>query len=162
MSRWRWRLMRWAVLATVGGLAGAAALAYQLSDSTAVREQVTAQCRKFFVGGEVALGGARFRLLGGVTIQNFTLYRTDDPARTPLLHVPSGVIYHDKEQLAHGRLAVRKLLLQKPRLTISRSADGRWNLAGILGPVHPETANPGYRDRTGHGRSRNRFCSRRL
>jgi hypothetical protein len=134
--------MRWAVLATVGGLAGAAALAYQLSDSTAVREHVTAQCRKFFVGGEVALGSARFRLLGGVNVQNFTLYRTDDPARTPLLHVPSGVIYHDKEQLAHGRFAVRKLLLQKPRLTISRSADGRWNLEGILGPVRPDLQIP--------------------
>jgi hypothetical protein len=142
MSRWRWRLVRWAVLATFGGLAGAAALAYQLSDSTAVREQVTAHCRKFFAGGDVALGAASFRLLGGVNIQNFTLYRQDDPTRTPVLHVPSGVIYHDKEQLAQGRLAIRKLLMQKPRLTISRTADGRWNVAGLLGPVHPERQIP--------------------
>src|SRR5581483_9588670 len=100
------------------------------------------QLRKHFVGGEVALGSARFRLLGGITVENFTLYRKDDVTRTPILHVPSGTIYHDKEQLAAGRFALRKIKLERPRLTVSRSADGRWNLAGILGPVHPDMPIP--------------------
>jgi hypothetical protein len=142
MAAWRRHLVRGAVLAAVGGIAAAIALAYQLTGSAAVRQQVTAQLRKFFIGGEVALGSARFRLLGGVHVENFTLYRKDDPTQTPLLHVPAGVIYHDKEQLAHGRLAIRKLLVQRPRITITRSADGRWNIAGILGPVNPELQLP--------------------
>jgi hypothetical protein len=142
MSIWRRRLVRGLVLAAVGSIACAGALAYQYTGSAAVRQQVTTQLRKYFVGADVALGSARFRLLGGVTVENCTLYRLDDPNRNPLLHVPSGVIYHDKEALAHGRIAVRKLLLQRPRLTITRTADGRWNLAGILGPVHPELQIP--------------------
>jgi hypothetical protein len=142
MTMWRRRLVRGAVLAAAGGVACAAALAYQLTGSAAVRQQVLGQLRKHFVGGDIALGAARFRLLGGVTIENFTLYRLDDPARTPVLHIPSGVIYHDKEQLARGRLAIRKLKLERPRLTVVRSPDGRWNLGGILGPVHPEIAIP--------------------
>ncbi len=142
MSIWRRRLVRGMVLAVVGGIACASALAYQFTGSAAVRQQVISQLRRFFVGADVALGSARFRLLGGVSVENFTLYRLDDPNRAPLLHVPSGIIYHDKEALAHGRIAVRKLLLQRPRLTIKRTADGRWNLAGILGPVHPELQIP--------------------
>src|SRR5947209_14922724 len=134
--------MRGAVLAAVGGIAGAVALAYQLTGSAAVRQQVTAQLRKHFVGGEVALGSARFRLLGGITVENFTLYRKDDPTRTPILHVPAGVVYHDKEQLAAGRVAIRKIKLERPRLTVTRAADGTWNLGGILGPVLPDMPIP--------------------
>src|SRR4029078_7717975 len=142
MATWRRRLVRGAVLAAVGGVACAGVLAYQLTGSAAVRAQVTAQLRNHFVGGEVALGSARFRLLGGVNVENFTLYRKDDPTRTPVLHVPSGVIYHDKEQLARGGLAIRTLKLERPRLTVSRAADGTWNLSGILGAVHPEIPIP--------------------
>jgi hypothetical protein len=142
MSNWRRRLVLGTVLAAVGGIACAGALAYQFIGAAAVRQQVTSQLRKFFIGADVALGSAKFRLLGGVSVENFTLYRLDDPSRTPVLHVPSGIIYHDKEALAHGRVAVRKLLMQRPRLTVTRSADGCWNLAGILGPVHPELQIP--------------------
>jgi hypothetical protein len=142
MSTVRRRLVRGAILMVVAGFGGAAVLAYQVVGSAAVRQQVTNQVGKLFVGGEVALGSAHFRLLGGITVENFTMYRKDDPSRTPLLHVPSGVIYHDKEALAHGRLAVRKLKLDRPRLRISRTFDGRWNLGGILGPVHPELQIP--------------------
>src|SRR5205807_9477751 len=44
--------------------------------------------------------------------------------------------------LAHCRLAIRKLRLERPRLNETRYADGQWNLAGILGPVHPEMQIP--------------------
>jgi hypothetical protein len=142
MSRWRRRLVRGTVLAAVGGVTCAAALAYQLTGSSAVRQQVTSYLRKYFVGGEVALGSAKFRLFGGINVENFTLYRRDDPSRSPMFHVPAGVIYHDKEQLAHGKLAIRKLKMERPRLTLTRNADGQWNLAGILGPVHPELQIP--------------------
>jgi hypothetical protein len=125
-----------------GGLAAAGWLAYQVTNGPVVRQQVIAQLRKHFVGADVALGSARLRLLGGITIDNLTLYRRDDPTQTPFLHVPAGVIYHDKELLAQGRLAIRKLKLERPRLTVTRSADGRWNLAGILGHVRPDVPIP--------------------
>jgi hypothetical protein len=137
----RRQLVRSLLLAAVGALT-TAALAYQVSGSAAVRQQVITHLQKFFVGGDMALGSARFRLLGGVSVENFTLYRRDDSSQSPLLHVPTGIIYHDKEALSHGRLAVRKLLMKRPRITIVRSADGKWNVAGLLGPVHPELQIP--------------------
>jgi hypothetical protein len=137
----RRRLVRGSVMAAAA-VTTTVALAYQLTGSAAVRQQVINHLQKFFVGGDMALGSARFRLLGGVSVENFTLYRRDDPSQTPLLHVPAGIIYHDKEALSHGKLAVRKLLMRRPRITIVRSADGRWNVAGLLGPVHPELQIP--------------------
>jgi hypothetical protein len=142
MAKWRKRLFRGLTAALVLGLAGAGWLAYQVTHGPALRQQVIAQLRKHFAGAEVALGSARWRLLGGITVDNLTLYRRDDPSRTPILHVPSGVIFHDKEQLAQGRLAIRKLKLVRPRLNVSRSADGRWNLARILGEMRPDVPIP--------------------
>jgi len=126
----------------VGGLAGAGVTIYQLTNNAAVRQQVIEQLRKHFVGAEITLAGARFRLLGGITIDNLTLYRRDDPSQTPFLHVPYGVIYHDKELLTQGQLAVRKIKLERPRFTIVRGADGRWNVDGILGVVRPDMPIP--------------------
>src|SRR5207245_1999644 len=40
-----------------------------------------------------------------------------------------------KEKLLDGTLAIRKVELERLRLRVLRTADGRWNLAGILGPV---------------------------
>src|SRR5919202_5842884 len=120
MASWRKRLVRGLTAAVVVGLAGAGWLAYQVTSGSAVRQQVIAQLRKHFVGAEVALGSARLRLLGGITVTNLTLYRRDDPSQTPFLHVPSGVIYHDKEQLGQGQLAIRKLKLDRPRFTVVR------------------------------------------
>ncbi len=142
MVAWRSKLVRGLALAAVGLVAGAGWLAYQATSGAAVRQQVIAQLRKHFVGAEVALGSARLRLLGGITLDNLTLYRRDDPSQTPFLHVPAGVIYHDKEQLARGRLAIRKIKLERPRLTATRDAQGRWNLADILGPVRPDLPIP--------------------
>ena len=140
MPIWRRRLVLGMVLA-VGGIACAGArIPIRGQRRGPAASQLPAP--QVFRRRHVALGSTRFRLLGGVSVENVTLYRLDDPTRTPILHIPSGIIYHDKEALAHGRVAVRKLLLQRPRLTVTRSADGRWNLAGILGPLHPEVQIP--------------------
>jgi hypothetical protein len=142
MTSWRKRLVRMLTVLLVGGLAGAGVTIYQLTNNAAVRQQVIEQLRKHFVGAEITLAGARFRLLGGITIDNLTLYRRDDPSQTPFLHVPYGVIYHDKELLTQGQLAVRKIKLERPRFTIVRGADGRWNVDGILGVVRPDMPIP--------------------
>jgi hypothetical protein len=142
MTPWRKRLVRVMTVLFVGGLAGGGVTVYELTNNAAVRQQVIEQLRKHFVGAEITLAGARFRLLGGITIDNLTLYRRDDPSQTPFLHVPYGVIYHDKELLTQGKLAVRKIKLERPRFTIVRGADGRWNVDGILGAVRPDVPIP--------------------
>jgi hypothetical protein len=48
--------------------------------------------------------------------------------------VPSAVIYHDKEQMLNGVLAIRKIELFRPTLRIIRERDGSLNLAGITVP----------------------------
>src|SRR5262249_9892147 len=58
----------------------------------------------------------------------------DDLDKSDFLYVPSGTIYHDKEQLLHGTLGVRKVEIQRPRLRVVREHDGSWNLSGIMGP----------------------------
>ena len=70
-----------------------------------------------------------------------SIARTIRPRRRCCTSRPASSIT-TRKQLAHGRLAIRKLLIQRPRITITRSADGRWNLAGIVGPVHPELQIP--------------------
>src|SRR5436190_23184823 len=142
MTPWRKRLFRVLTVLLVGGLAGGGATVYELTNNSAVRKQVIEQLRKHFVGAEITLAGARFRLLGGITIDNLTLYRRDDPSQTPFLHVPSGVIYHDKELLTEGKLAVRKVKLDRPRFTVVRGPDGRWNVKDILGHVRPDVPIP--------------------
>ena len=47
--------------------------------------------------------------------------------------MPKGTIYHDKEQLLDGKVAIRKVEFDKPWLRVVREQDGRWNLNGILG-----------------------------
>src|SRR5436305_11619750 len=138
----RGRLFRWLAVLWVGSLAAAVGVYYYWTNPAVVRHQVMAQLRKTFVGAEVELGSARFRLLGGITFTNLSLYRRDDAGQMPFLHVPAGVIYHDKEALAEGRLAVRKLHLDRPRLTVARGPNGDWNLVGVLGPVAPDVPVP--------------------
>lgn len=142
MAKWQRRVYRGLVAALLGGVVATAWLVHQTTSSVAVRQQVISQLRQRFVGAEVALGSAQLRLVGGITFTNLTLYRRDDPSQTPFLHVPAGVIHHDKEQLGQGRLVIRKIKFDRPRLTATRSADGRWNLSGILGPVRPEVPIP--------------------
>lgn len=142
MAKWRRRLNRGIVAAILGGVAAAGWMVYSTINSAAVRQQVIQHLRERFVGAEVALGSAQLRLLGGITFSNLTLYRRDDPSQTPFLHVPAGVIQHDKEQLGQGRMVVRKIKFDRPRLTVVRHSDGRWNLSGILGPVRPDVPVP--------------------
>lgn len=120
-------------------LAGAG---YYYTSPATVRQLVVDQFRHHFPEAEISLGSARFRLLGGITFSNFSLSRRDDPSQTPVLQVPAGVIYHDKEALARGQLAIRKLELDRPKFLLARSDAGKWNVAGLLGPVRPDKAVP--------------------
>jgi hypothetical protein len=137
-----WR--KWVVRGLVFGVAtaiAAGAVAYQhWTDPAEVRRQLLSQLNARFPGANVSVESARLRLLGGIAVSELRMTRRDDPDSVNFLHVPSAVIYHDKEQLLAGKLAIRQMELERPRLRLLRDIDGRWNLAGLLAP-------PGARER---------------
>jgi hypothetical protein len=117
------------------GVVVLAAFLYEAwTNPAAVRRQVLAKLGQQFVGATVNLESARLRLLGGIAIRDLRMTRRDDLDRGDFLYVPSAAIYHDKEHLLDGALAVRKIELDRPRLRIVRERDGRINLAGVLAP----------------------------
>jgi hypothetical protein len=140
--RWRKRLTFLLLFAMLAALAGAGWVAYQLLFPLDVSRQVVAGFEEKLAGVEVRVGSARLRLLGGIAVTDLTLVRRDDPTGTPFLSVPKAVIYHDKERLAQGKLAFRKIELHQPLIRVERSPDGRLNLAGVLGPTDPAEPVP--------------------
>ncbi|MHB1425297.1 MAG: hypothetical protein ACYC3I_19175 [Gemmataceae bacterium] len=131
-----WR--KWIVRSLVFSVLGLAILAVLLYESwtnpAAVRRLVLAKVNELFIGATVSLDSARLRLLGGIGIRDLRMGRRDDLDRGDFLYVPSAVIYHDKEHLLDGSLAIRKIELERPHLRIVRERDGRINFAGLLAP----------------------------
>jgi len=139
---WRKWVVRGLVF-TVASAIGAGGIAYQhWTDPAEVRRQVLAQFSSRFPGANVTVESARLRLLGGIAVTDLRMTRRDDADMVNFLHVPSAVIYHDKEQLLAGKLAIRKLELERPRLRVLRDLDGNWNLVGLLAPPDPRERIP--------------------
>lgn len=128
---------------TVLSLCAAGVLVYQRwTNPAAVKEQVLAKLRQLFPGGVATVDSARLRLLGGIMVNELRLARRDDVGRAELLHVPSAVIFHDKEKLLDGELSLRKVELHRARLKVLREPDGKWNLDGLTGPLQPHLVLP--------------------
>jgi hypothetical protein len=139
---WRKWFVRTLVFTIAAGMV-AVGFAYQHWTNPAnVRREVIARLGEHLPGAEVSLESAQFRLLGGISFSELRLRRKDDPSQTEFAYVPSGVIYHDKEQLRTGKLAIRQIEWRQPRLHVIRRKDGSWNLAGILGAVNLNLAIP--------------------
>lgn len=141
MTLRKW-IVRGLVLTVVGGLTAGGFVYLHWTDPAVIRQQVIAQLSEHLPGAFVALDSARLHLLGGIAFQELRLTRRDDADRIDLLYVPGGVIYHDKEQLARGKLAIRKIELQRPRFRVIRGRDGQLNVKGIIGPVDLSRAIP--------------------
>ncbi|HJT76536.1 MAG TPA: hypothetical protein VJ739_04975, partial [Gemmataceae bacterium] len=137
--KWVVRSLVFAVLVTV---AGAGMLYQRYTNPAAIRRQVIEKLGHDFLGCRVTLESARLRLLGGIAVTDLRLARDDDADDGEFLYVPSGIIYHDKEQLLDGRMVIRKVELFRPRVRVVRGADGRWNLAGVLAPSPPDEPMP--------------------
>src|SRR5712692_2218540 len=108
-------------------------LTYQHTNSEAVRRTLIEQIEAQFQGVEVEIGSAWLRPLGGISVRDLRLKRRDDPSH-PFLIVEAATIFHDKEQLAHGRLVIRKIELQQPTILLRRDAEANWNLSGLMRP----------------------------
>jgi hypothetical protein len=84
-------------------------------------------------GAEIQLAEAQFQLFGGVRLHDLRLSRRDEPGAEPFAIFPEVILHPDREQLARGALVLRKIELVRPRLTLIRTAEGAWNLHGIVG-----------------------------
>lgn len=130
-----WR--KWFVRGLVFGVMAVAAAIFYLyqhwTDPAVVRAKVLAHLEKLFPGAAVSLDSARLRILGGISLNELYLTRRDDGDE--VLHIPSAILYHDKEQLLDGSLKLGKVELDRPRFRLVRDAKGSWNAAGLAGPM---------------------------
>src|SRR5262249_12923034 len=130
-------LRKWAVRILVFGVAAAClaiALVYQRwTDPAAVRQQIVDRLQEQFPGAVVAVDAARLRSLGGIVLTDLRLARKDDQDLTDIAHIPNAVLYHDKEHLLSGKLALLKIVMPRPQLRLVRGRDGRWNFVGLAG-----------------------------
>ena len=129
MSLRSWAI-RGLILAGVAALASAGWFARSWVSPERIREQVIANLSEQFEGVDVHVGDARLRLFGGIAVTDVRLTRQG--AESPFLTVPTGILSHDKEQLSRGRLVVKKIELENPDFQFERSADGKWNVEGLV------------------------------
>ena len=92
----------------------------------------------------VSVESARLRLLGGIAVSDLRMARRDDldtqrlPLRPLRRHLPR------QGTAPRGRLAIRKVELNRPRLRLVRERDGRWNLNDVCRrrPRSPSACRP--------------------
>jgi hypothetical protein len=129
----------------VTGSAVALGLLYEAwTNPRATRQQVLVKLAEKFPTATIQLESARLRLLGGIALSELRMARRDDLDKSDFLYAPSAIIYHDKEQLLGGKLAIRKVELFRPRLRVVRQHDGRINLQGLCAPDNPDEKLPTF------------------
>src|SRR5205085_10686640 len=99
MNTWRKWFVRALTLAIVVGVGGGIYLYERFTNPDEVRRQVLAKLGEQFPGAVVKVDTARLRILGGIVVSELRLNRRDDAEETEFLHVPTAVLYHDKENL---------------------------------------------------------------
>ncbi|MGE3804543.1 MAG: hypothetical protein AB7K24_07710, partial [Gemmataceae bacterium] len=139
---WRKWLVRTLVLLVAAGLGSAAFLYLHWTSPSVMRRRVIAKLGEQIPGAAISLDSARLRLLGGIAIRELRLTRHDDPDQNEFVHIPSAILYHDKEQLLDGKLAVRKVVLYRPRICLIRGGNGQWNVENLFGPPEPDVPMP--------------------
>jgi hypothetical protein len=124
------------VCAVVAALGYGGYYAYdRLLQPDEIRRRVIEEMTAKFEGVDVEVGHARMRpFLGGINVSDLKLIRRDDPTRTPFLHVPHAVIWHDKADIAR-RLSPAKIELEDAHLRLVRDAAGKWNVADVMKPA---------------------------
>ena len=86
-----------------------------------------------FVDVNVQASSARLRLLGGIQVKGLRVARSQGIEKQDFLYVPTTVLYHDKEQVLEGKVAIRKVEMERPQIRIIRERDGKFNVSDILG-----------------------------
>lgn len=97
-----------------------------------VREQLLAELSRQFVGVDIEVSSVRMRLFGGMVVNDLKLIRSSDTKRIPFLTVSRASLLHDKEQLANGKLVLRKIEMESPTFVLERDERGQWVLPMLL------------------------------
>jgi hypothetical protein len=93
-----------------------------------VRELALDSLGKCLPGMDVRLASAEVRLLGGVTLYDLRCSFHEGDEAEGFVVLPETILYPDKEKLTRGKLALRKLVIKRPSLTVVRRANGALNL----------------------------------
>jgi hypothetical protein len=140
---WRKWFVRSLVLVSAA-LAGAVLFVYlSWTNPAVVREQVLGVLRCRLPGATVTLGSARLHLLGGIYINELHLCSRRGQAKDEIAYIPRATIYHDKEMLSKGTMAIDRIELPRAKLHIVRGPDGTWNVGSdILAEPDPRQRVP--------------------
>jgi hypothetical protein len=139
---WRKWLVRALVFSVLGTVTAAAILYQRWTNPAAVRREAIRKLSAHFPGASVSVDSARWRLLGGISLNELRLSRRDDPEKREFAYIPSAIVYPDKEQMNDGKVAIRKIVLERPRLRLIRQSDGTWNVSGLMAAPRPEEPVP--------------------
>jgi hypothetical protein len=128
---WRKWLVRALVFSIVGGTAAAAFIYHRSTNSARVKVEALAYLREHFPGADITLDSAHLQILGHVALNELRFFQANGPDKTEIAYIPSAQVFHDKEQLSDGKLAIRKVQLDKPRFHFVRLPDGSWNVSHL-------------------------------
>ena len=125
-------MVRGLVFGSTGLVLAVASAFWAWTNPAQLRQTVISTLMDRVPGIAATLEGASMRLLGGITLVGLRVSRGDDLDKSDFFYVPRAVVYHDKEQLIDGKLAIRKVELQDPRLRLVRGRTGAWNLENLI------------------------------
>ena len=135
-------LVRGVLLTLFAGLGGAVWYAQSWVSPKNVRAALISSLQEQFPGANVAVGGARLSVFGGITVSDLAVYWPGDDE--PFFAAPSAVIEHDKQRLSQGRLGVRKIELDRPTLRLECTPEGVWRIPGLERETPADRAVPTF------------------
>ena len=95
------------VFGSTGMVLAVASVFWAWTNPAQLRQTVLTTLMERVPGIGATLEGASMRLLGGITLLGLRVSRSDDLDKSDFFYVPRAVLYHDKEQLIDGKLAIR-------------------------------------------------------
>ena len=132
-----WKTFKWMllILLVLVGAAGGAAVYFWKHSDELLRTEMLAAIQKWAPDAKAEVRRVRVDLLGHVHLDDFSL--TLPGETSPFLVLPTAEIDIDRDAFLQGQeVIVRSVELVKPRVTLSRAADGSWNWQTL--PKFPE------------------------
>lgn len=129
-----WFLFKWGLLASVLGVAIAAAYLYRQADEK-IRRRVEEAIARHYQGLKVTVRAARLVKTEGIELSDLSVV---DPGQhgpgAELLHVEELVLHGrgDLEELLTGRFEIGRVSVRSARLRATRRPDGTWSTTRLL------------------------------
>lgn len=137
------KMLKWLlVILLAGGIAGGFYVYRFLAKfDQELQSRVQAKLAELAPEWDLAVGRCRFDFFSRLYIDDLTLHL--DGQAEPLTTVPEVVVTVDRSALADDQqVVIQKVRLVKPRLRLSRSAEGSWNWQGLPPLPHSTRSLP--------------------